>query len=218
MPRSMAWRGAFEEKRLVRDYIASHGIRTWLVRGPIMAILALTARVGAAEPGATTKLDCGANALHILLRLEGRPVTIDRLDSALPPRRRDGYSMAELAAAAESLGLELEGVRFAKGDPALNRPAIAFIRGKQDGHFGVLRPVGNTGTMVQVIDPPHAPRIVDYDEVLSAKAWTGRILIPREAWLVRNKIPVLAATLGAMLLGIAFTLRLHRNQATSNAR
>ena len=77
---------------------------------------------------------------YVLLRLEGRSVTIDRLESVLPPRHRDGYSMAELSKAAASLGLTLEGVRFAKGDRALDRPAIAFVKDAKGGHFTVLRP------------------------------------------------------------------------------
>lgn len=154
----------------------------------MIALLALTVNARAAEPEATTTLDCGVNALFVLLRLEGRPVTIDRLESVLPARHSDGYSMAELAAAARPLGLDLEGVRFAKGDKALDRPAIVFLKDAKGGHFAVLRPVGSTGTMVQVIDPPHAPWIADYDRVLSAKSWTDRILIPRDPWLRRYAV------------------------------
>ena len=68
----------------------------------------------------TTKLDCGVNALFVLLRLEGRPVTLERLESVLPPRHPEGYSMAELARRRSPLGLGLEGVRFDKGDRALS--------------------------------------------------------------------------------------------------
>ena len=130
-----------------------------------------------AAPDEKTSFDCGVNALYVILRLESRPVTIDRLLSALPARHPDGYSMAELSAASRSLGLSLEGVRFVKGDKALDRPAIAFFKDEKGGHFAVLRPVGTTGTMVQVIDPPSAPWIADYDRVLASKPWTGRILI-----------------------------------------
>ena len=33
--------------------------------------------------------------------------------------------------------------------------------------------------MVQVIDPPSVPRILDYDRVFSGKSWTGRVLVAR---------------------------------------
>ncbi|MGC8644430.1 MAG: cysteine peptidase family C39 domain-containing protein, partial [Isosphaeraceae bacterium] len=122
------------------------------------------------------------NALFVLLYLEGRSIPFDRLESALPPHRPDGYSMAELSTAARSLGLPLDGVKLVKGDKPLDRPAIAFFQNARGGHFAVLRPVGTTGTMVQVIDPPHVPLITDYDRILGSKGWTGRILLPSPPW------------------------------------
>jgi hypothetical protein len=175
--------------------IVFHRAQLWLI---VLLVQALN--VQGAEPEETTKLDCGVNALFVLLRLEGRPVTLDHLESALPPRHTDGYSMAELSTAAGSLGLDLEGVRFTKGDKALNRPAIAFLKDATGGHFAVLRPVGVTGTMVQVIDPPHAPWIADYDRLFAAQPWMGRILIPSDPWLSRHKASVLAGLGGVVLL------------------
>ncbi len=174
----------------------------------VFVAFALAASAPAARPGETTKLDCGVNALFVLLHLEGRPVTFDRLLSALPPRHPEGYSMAELAAAARSIGVDLEGVHFAKGEKALTRPAIAFLKQGKGGHFAVLRPVGTTGTMVQVIDPPSLPWIADYDRVLATKPWTGRILVARTPWIVRNVVPLLMAAAGAFLLVAAFRHRL----------
>jgi predicted double-glycine peptidase len=164
----------------------------------LVALFTLAATAGAAGPEQATELDCGVNALFVLLRLEQRTVTLDRLRSALPARHPDGYSMAELASAARSLGLDLDGVRFAKGDKALTRPAIVFLKEPRGGHFAVLRPVGTTGTMVQVIDPASAPWIADYDHVFSSNPWTGQILVPRDGWIVRN-IPILAGIVGLIL-------------------
>jgi len=123
-----------------------------------------------------------------------------------PETRR---AMAELATAARSLGLQLDGNRLVKGDTSLDRPAIVFLKDARGGHFAVLRPVGNTGTMVQVIDPPHVPWIADYDQIVSGKTWTGRILVRRDAWIVRNMIPVLMAVAGCVLLvmGLSHGLR-----------
>ncbi len=151
----------------------------------------------------TTKLDCGDNALFIVLHLEGHPVTLDRLLAALPPRHPDGYSMAELAAVGRSLGLGLEGVRFAKGDKALDRAAIAFIQDARGGHYAVLRPLGTSGTMVQVIDPPQVPWITDYDQVLESRPWTGRLLLPRDPWHVRYAFPLILATLSILLISLS---------------
>jgi len=198
---------------------AAGRVCAWLVLLCSIATVGPTSSVAAAAPDEETKLDCGVNALFVLLRLEGKPVTLDRLESALPFRQPQGYSMAELAAAGGSLGLRLEGLRLAKGDKGLDRPAIAFLKDAKGGHFAVLRPVGSTGTMVQVIDPPHAPWIGDYDRVLSAEPWTGRVLVRRDAWIVRNMNPLLMALAGCILLvaGLARgwrTLRLQKSVAT----
>jgi ABC-type bacteriocin/lantibiotic exporter with double-glycine peptidase domain len=195
------------------------GIGLRLVRGFGMMIIALTASGSAAQPAATTTLDCGANVLFVLLHLEGRPVTLDQLERALPPRRTKGYSMAELAAASATLGLRLDGARFDKGDQVLTRPAIAFFKSAKGGHFAVLRPVGTTGTMVQVIDPPRVSRICDYTQVLSAKSWTGRILIVRDAWVLRRKTPLLIALAGCILLvmGLSRMLQMVRGLGMRSA-
>ena len=143
-------------------------------------------------------LDCGQNSLFILLRLSGLEVSVDRLKSTLPPQHPSGYSMTELISAAEASGLGLEGVRFDKGDRPLDRPAIMYLADGGGGHFAVIRPVGTTGTMVQVIDPPYAPRIVDTSRLFESGTWTGRVLIARDPWPSRNR-----STLGAAIGGFA---------------
>jgi ABC-type bacteriocin/lantibiotic exporter with double-glycine peptidase domain len=169
----------------------------------VFVLLAQALHASAVGPEETTTLDCGVNSLFVLHQLEGRAVTLDHLNSVLPPSRREGYSMAELSAASRSLGLEMEGIQFTKGDKALSRPAIAFLKDARGGHFAVLRPVGTTGKMVQVIDPPHAPWIADYDRVFSARPWTGRLLYPRASWSARYAHPLLLASVCSVLL-IAF--------------
>ena len=69
---------------------------------------------------------------------------------------------ADETATAKTFGLALDGVRLGPGDPTPGRPAIVFVRDEDKGsHFAVIRPVGSTGTMVQVIDPPGVPWIGD---------------------------------------------------------
>ena len=164
---------------------------TRLVSACLLVLFPLAGVLRGAASEQAWKIDCGVDALFILLWLEGRQATLDRLDAALPPRRPDGYSMGELKAAAANLGLILDGVRFNKGDKPLKRPAIAFLEDGSAGHFAVLRPVGTTGTMVQVIDPPHVPWIADYERILSTRSWTGRILVPREPRFARLDIEAL---------------------------
>lgn len=169
--------------------------------GLIAALLVVDSR--AARPETNQGADCGLNALFVLLRFEGRPVSLARLGSALPSPVPGGYSMAELSEAARSLGLELEGVRFTKGDKPIDRPAIALVRDGRGGHFVVLRPVGTTGTMVQVIAPPRVPWITDYDRLVASRPWTGLILLPRDPWLLRYALPLLFAGLGIPLVSLS---------------
>ena len=158
----------------------------------------------AAAPDERTRLDCGVNALFMLFHLQGHKVTLDRLEAALPAQRHpDGYSLAELKAAAAVLGMNLEGIQLDKGDKPPGYPAIAFVRDARGGHFAIIRPVGNTGSMIQVIDPPSAPWIADYKDIVSEKVWTGRVLVPQDAWIVRNWISGLAVVAGFALLALA---------------
>jgi Peptidase C39 family len=189
----------------------------------LIATLTVAVSVGAAEPVAGSKLDCGENALFVFLHLEGCTATLDHVASVLPSRHPDGYSMAELARAAKALGLRVEGVTFNRGDKALTRSAIAFFRDAKGGHFAVLRPVGITGTMVQVVDPPNMPWIADYDRLFSSGQWTGQVLVPTEPWIIRNTFALVIGAGGFILVGtgLAYGLKIigrpSRRQAVSCA-
>lgn len=126
--------------------------------------------------------DCGARALFQLTELTGKSANLEAIEKALPTHNTPGHSMADLRSAAWSQGVRLRGVRFVQGGGPLDRPAIAFLALANEGHFVVLRPVGVTGTMVQVLDPPFAPRVVDYADLLASRQWTGRILVPQSAF------------------------------------
>jgi Peptidase C39 family len=178
--------------------------------GSFISLLVLANAAVGAAPEQTRPNDCRVNALFILLRLEGRRVTLDRLESALPPRHPDGYSMAELAAASGSLDLPLDGVQFGRGAKPLDRPAIAFVQDARGGHFSVLRPVGTTGTMVQLIDPPHPPWIGDYDRLFAGSSWTGRILLPKDPWTIRYAALFPLSAAGLLIVVAAIRHRRHR--------
>ncbi len=158
--------------------------------------------------------DCATSALFVLLQTEGRPASLERVRTELGGRHKDGYSLSELAGAAGRLGLPLRGVRFGEGDSPLDRSAIVFIQEAQGGHFAVLRPVGTTGTMVQVIDPPMPPQIVDYDRLFRDSPWTGKILVPAPPWYERVGLVLVGATgLGLILIPIAVRMRRSRGVA-----
>ncbi len=131
--------------------------------------------------------DCGTNALFLLMKLTGVETGLDDIKAALPAPRELGYSMLELQSAARRCGLNLVGVRFGPGNVPLSGPAIAHRPGHKpaSGHFVVLRPVGSNNTVVQVIDPPYAPRIIDYVALFGGKGRPVMILRPRtrlERW------------------------------------
>jgi len=155
----------------------------WLVLGSALAATAT-------GPVRSYQFDCGVNSLLVLGELEGRPLDVPCLFNALPPRNPAGYSMAELIAASGRVGLPLEGIRLTGEDLSIQEPALFYLEGKPDGHFAVLRPVGVTGKMVQVIDPPFPPRVLDYRQLKAVPGWTGRVLVRREPWYRRSWIPL----------------------------
>jgi hypothetical protein len=62
--------------------------------------------------------------------------------------------------------------------------------------------------MVQVIDPPMPPRIVDYERLFADTPWTGRVPVPRGPWAARAAWPLMtAAGLALVLAPIAARLR-----------
>lgn len=150
-------------------------------RGFIVAVGLGLAACGSAPAEETTAREpnCGLNALFLLAKLSGGPADLGRIERALPARRAGGYSMAELRAGGRAVGLDLQGVRFGKRDVPLDRPAIAFLDTPGEGHFVALQPVGSMGTMVQVLDPPYAPALVDYSQLLARRSWSGRLLVRR---------------------------------------
>jgi hypothetical protein len=155
--------------------------------------------------------DCGAVALYNLLALEGCPADFDKIVSRLPSARPGGYSMKELRAVAATFGLRLTGVRLNKDDRSIDRPMLVYLKLGQGEHFLVIRPVGHTGKLVQLIDSVEPPQILDKSYVFSSVQWTGLALVPaRPNWLARIAMALLVVALGLLLLRVASRLRLRR--------
>lgn len=174
-----------------------------------VALIVASLVLGSSHPAAEAdtdeppRLDCAVNALFLLLELEGQPASFERITASFPASRDPrGYSMAEIAAAARSLGLPLEGYQLPQAATPLREPVIAYVKTASGGHFAVLRRVGSTGTMVQVIDPPSPPWIADYGRVFQARSWTGRVLLRRDPWTTRNA-SLLLGTAGLAVVGVA---------------
>lgn len=156
----------------------------------------------AGERGATDPaIDCGPAALLALGAVEGRPIDYDRIAARLP-RRRQGHSMKELRDVARSFGLKLEGRYIGKDAGLIDRPMLAFIKdkGAKIEHFLVVRPVGHTSKLVQVIDSIEPPRVMERAELVASYQWTGVVLAPtRTDWAVVGGSGLLAL---AGLLGL----------------
>jgi hypothetical protein len=131
--------------------------------------------------------DCGGKSLYVLLDLTGHHTKMQKLYEALPPPQAEGHSLLELRDAARRCGLSLRGGVYTHDSAPLERPVIAYLDSPRMrlGHYVVLVPVGNLGTMVQVIDPPYYPRIMDQSDLFRSCP-TIRILYPYSIWETRH--------------------------------
>lgn len=161
------------------------------------------ASAGQARGAAPANYDCGTLALYTLFRVEGRRVDLHGLESALPTPPPSGFSMQQLRYAASSLGVQLTAVRL-PASGSWDRPALVFTRRGPHGHFFVLRPIGHTGKLVQVIDSLGDPDVVDISDIVKSPEWTGLALIPPPAnWPARIGWVLLC---GAAAVGIVTRL------------
>ncbi len=174
-----------------------------------VALAALLASLAATDDSSTPEpWDCGARALYHLLRLEGRSTELDRLLGILGPSTSPGRSFLSLRHAARECGLNLEAVALPKTPPSLSGPALAFIKGESEGHFLVVRPVGHTGRLVQVLDGDREPVVLDAESLFASPAWTGLALVPRRTnWAVVISVSVF------LLSAIGLTVRVIRSPA-----
>jgi hypothetical protein len=153
-------------------------------------------------PAEIRTYDCGTIALHTLLVIEGRSLGVDELRARMPPLALRGRSIAELRDAARATGLQLVGVSLAKGTRAPDRPALVFFRRGEHGHFAVIRPVGHSGKLIQVIDIAEAPTVMDASDLYASPEWTGLALIPRRPNPAFVLLATLLAVSGSILLAL----------------
>ncbi len=160
-----------------------HGLIWLLVLGCGCMVLAQ-----AVEPSARSEaLNCGTVALYHLFRLEGRRTSLEVLGSALPAPGREGYSLLDLRRAAHLGGLPLDAVVLPKRRSAIVGPTVFYLKESGAGHFIVVRPVGHTGKLIQVLDGEREPLVADADWLFASPAWTGIALVPhRTNYLVLN--------------------------------
>lgn len=173
--------------------------------GLILACATLPGWSIASPPNTTSSAnDCGVSSLFVLLKLMGSGVDISELEESLPTRHAEGYSMKELRDGAKAKGLHLRGVRL-RSPVDLKTPAIVFLSDGRHGHYVVVRPVGPSGKLVQVIDPNSPPEVMDRQALANLPRWTGFALLPAEPiwpfWLFVGAVAI-AATILLNLCGI----------------
>lgn len=106
-------------------------------------------------------IDCGTLSLYNLLRLENVGIELSRIEAHLPARSAGEHSMKDVLNAAKALGIKLKGVTLRKEVKAIDQTMIVFLKRGEHGHFLVIRPVGHTGKLVQVIDSAEPPDVID---------------------------------------------------------
>jgi Peptidase C39 family len=156
-----------------------------------------------AGPNSSTaqSLDCGTIALYQFARLEGLHPDLSDVRAHLPPRNPTGYSMLELQTAAGRLGMKLRGVRLRKSDRAPTSAAIVFLaQPGNHGHYVVIRPIGHSGKLVQVLDSIGSPILLDVAQMYEARQWTGLALVPeRTNWFLLIPVGISAILAGAFV-------------------
>jgi len=123
--------------------------------------------------------DCGTVALYHLLRLEGHPVEFNQLQAVLGASGPEGHSFRELCRAGRRFGLALDAVVLPKRRSSVGGPTLVFLKNGPEGHFVVVRPVGHTGLLVQVLDGEETPVVIDTERLFGSPLWTGLALVPR---------------------------------------
>lgn len=157
--------------------------RRWPNLFVLTLILVATWNAPVHSEGDLSALSCGPNSLYVLLDLLGRRANLGDTLRVLPAPHPRGYSLLEIREAARRRGLDLWCGHLTRENTPLDRPVIAFFDGSQTrtGHYAVLVPVGQTGTMVQMIDPPYYPVIVDYKDIIPVRS-SIKILYPLSFW------------------------------------
>jgi hypothetical protein len=112
----------------------------------------------------------------VLGRLDSRNWTLSDVERYLSPAKHE-YTLGELRAAAERAGFPLDGIRLRR-DRAPQRASLVYLHNGRFGHFNVIRPVGHSGTLVQVLDGDKHARVVDFPTLYSRAEWTGLALVP----------------------------------------
>ena len=128
------------------------------------------------------KGDCGPVALYILLSIEGKKITLERVKKAVPPDAVKGCSMSSLLRAAGAFGLPMD-VRFVRPGALAGAPCPFILHGitsqeKNLGHFLIVVDFDSKAQRFAVIDPARES-FEWFPEKSILSGYSGYILTPR---------------------------------------
>ncbi|MDX2036967.1 MAG: cysteine peptidase family C39 domain-containing protein [Isosphaeraceae bacterium] len=170
----------------------------------LLFALVLLAQGGRADvPRATegTKsLPCGLSSLYFLGKFYGKEISLDDLRAHLRTDSDGNCSFRDMIEAGRRTGLELVAYRLRPTDP-IDRPMIVALEHGHGGHFVAVHPVGHTGKLVQVLDYPEDPSLLDESVFRSSHRWTGIVLVPKSP---RVLIAYAVILLGVLLCAAAW--------------
>jgi hypothetical protein len=201
-------RGALASISMVLFVVAPLDVEAGDSGEPKVSDIVESAREG--EP-----ISCGALSLYVLCRLEGCRAPLATIMARLPAESRAGHSLAQIRDAAAACGLGLRGVRIRRSDWPLDRPALIHLDRHTSGHYVVIRPVGHSGRLVQVIDAPNRVETLDFDHLISSPDWTGLALIPRRPnWA--GGVGIVLAIAASVLVLMRTVARLRHRHRTAD--
>jgi hypothetical protein len=145
--------------------------------------------------------NCGTLSLYLLLKLEQRNVSLDAVQRQLGAPGSQGHSLKALQDAASAFGLDLDGVQLHRTDDFQYGPILSYSNKPPHGHYVLVRAVGTSGKLVQVLDGFRAPEVIDYIDLIGRSDWTGMALVPRRRTLTGHVSWILMG-LGSVVLSV----------------
>lgn len=166
--------------RRLESHECAHFLDGYKVMNRTIATLIAAALFPVAASASDTEghIPCGVSTLFMMARLQGLPVTLEEVELSLGPGSAGGHTLAELILAGGSFGLKLQAVKFDPDGFQPNAPLIAHLTRNDMGHYVILQPVGHSGHLIQVLDPPDLVEVLDSDDFARTSGWRGVALAP----------------------------------------
>lgn len=131
--------------------------------------------------------------MYIFLKISKYEYSLDTVKNSLPANSPDGYSMQDLCVTGNKLGLDLAGVKITDDAFVFEEPSIVLLKGGKNGYYVVVRPIGRSGKLIQIIDPAGSIEVVEWRALRKSSYWTGLALMPRRAIRFQTRVIMIAS-------------------------